>query len=126
MRNTVLNYTLSRVAPLDKIKAVGFGFCHFIMDVVRHGKPKPTAFFALRSGRRDLANAPCHGGTHIVMRLCKPARELSAVSQEQTNMVKSFGPRTGGLEIEADLMGAVVVRWPKGVNSPLGLLYGIL
>ena len=71
----------------------------------QRGEQRPTAFMlsAVRA-RIDAANAPCHGGTHIVMRLLATQREnLQAVSQEQSNRgdVTPSPAIWGALEIEA-------------------------
>jgi len=68
-----------------------------------HIKAETRGLFALLSGRSDTANAPCHGGTHIVMRLLTSRRDnLHAVCQEQGKMVNGrLIHDTDALEIEA-------------------------
>jgi hypothetical protein len=56
-----------------------------------------------RQGANDTANAPCHGGTHKVMRLLANRREnLQAVSQEHGSLGDGrLVHDTDAMEIEA-------------------------
>jgi hypothetical protein len=82
----------------------------------QHVRAETRGFLLFASGRADLANAPCHGGTHIVMPLYEPRRRSVSTATTKTSKQADYqrmAHDTGARQLNVALIGVLGLGWAK-------------